>query len=425
MLRCSFVKNEINGYQEAIDAMKKSVIMVGGGVQEAPAVRRIKKLNYNVIVTDMNPNAPAFKEADISVNINAMDVQSLISWILLNKKRLNISGIFTLINQAPTVALVASATGLPSLPVDVAISCDNKLLMKRKFKEHRLPTAEFFEVSSLGDAELAFDKLKNKSVFLKAVDSFGGRGIRKIKNLNDLEEAYSSIRQISKFPFLILEERLEGYFIDAQGIFSDGKFYRAGICDSFFSNEIEGFKEYNPVEIFNVSPSQQSDAVVNDDVYQLLEKAARSLGVNWGPVGGDFILTDSGLKIIEIAPRLHGPNGSLQIFPASTGIQPLEFMVQCIAGDNPNPEYLKPKSNKVALCKVFISSKQDIKEIKFKTDPQKLEGLFSWFIYWNKNEKIVRSQTTLSGLASVFVSGEDYEEAMRNLKIVEDEFEIK
>lgn len=404
--------------------MVKSIIMVGGGVQEVPAVRRIKKLGYNVIVTDRNPNAPAFKEADISLNIDARDVQSLISWILLNKERLDISGIFTLINQAPTVALVASATGLPSSPVDVVINCDNKLLMKRKFKEYGLPTAEFFEVSSLDEVKMAFDKLKNKNLFLKAVDSCGGKGIQEIKSLNDIKEVHSSIKQISKFPFLILEESLEGHFIDAQGVFYNGKFYRAGICDSFFSNEIEEFKEYNPVEIFNVSPSQQNEVVVTN-LYQLLEKAARSLGINWGPVGGDFVLTDSGLKIIEIAPRLHGPNGSLQIFPASTGIQPLEFMVQCVAGDNPNLEYLKPKFNKVALCKVFISSRQDIGDIKFKTDPQKLEGLFSWFIYWNKNEKSVRLKTALSGLASVFVIGEDYEEAMSNLKIVEDAFEIR
>ena len=67
----------------------------------------------------------------------------------------------------------------------------------------------------------------------------------------------------------------------------------------------------------------------------------------------------------------------------------------------------------------------DIKEIKFKTDPKKLVGLFNWFIYWSKNEKIVRSKTTLSGLASVFVSGEDYKEAMKNLRIVEDELIIK
>jgi formate-dependent phosphoribosylglycinamide formyltransferase (GAR transformylase) len=39
----------------------KSVIMIGGGVQEAPAVHRIQKLGYEVIVTDRNPHAPAFR----------------------------------------------------------------------------------------------------------------------------------------------------------------------------------------------------------------------------------------------------------------------------------------------------------------------------------------------------------------------------
>ncbi len=402
----------------------KSIVMVCGGIQQRPAVNLLKNAGYSVIITDRNPNAPTFADADLSVNIDAHDVQSLIAWILLHKNKFNITGIFTLTNQAPSVAMVASATGLPTLPVHIVMQCDNKLLMKRKFKENYLPTANFFEVSSAEEVKEAYNSSDNREMYLKAADSFGGKGIQKITEAGQIDSAYNSIKEITTFPIIILEESLNGSFIDAQGIFFEGKFHRAGIADSFFSNTIEEFKDYNPVEIFNVSPTQHKDAVVND-VYQLLEKAAIKLGLNWGPVGGDFILCDSGLKIIEIAPRLHGPNGSLQIFPASTGIKPLEFMVQCIAGENPNPEYLEPKFNKVALCKVFISNQQIIREINFKTDPHKLDGLFSWFVYLNGDESIIQSKTNLSGLASFFVSDDTYEKALLNMKKVENALLIR
>jgi len=403
--------------------MMKSVIMVGGGVQQVKAVGMIKNAGFKAIVTDINTDAPAFNEADITVNVDARDVQSLISWILLNKETYNISGIFTLINQAATVALVGNATGLPSLSADIAISSDNKLLMKRKFKECGLPSANFLEIFSLEDAKAAFIELGDKNKFLKAVDSCGGKGVCEVGNLEELPASYEAIKQNTKFPSLILEEGLDGSFIDAQGIFYNGKFYRGGICDSFFSTDTEEFKKYNPVETYNISPSQHTASVI-DDVYQLLERSARALGMDWGPVGGDFILTDAGLKIIEVGPRLHGPNGTLQIIPESTGIQPFEFMIHCIAGERPDEKYLEPKFNNTALCKVFVSSKENIKEIRFKEEPKNLEGLFSWFIYWKKNQKSVRTKTNLSGLASVFVKGKSYKQAIDNLKAVEDVFEI-
>jgi hypothetical protein len=148
------------------------------------------------------------------------------------------------------------------------------------------------------------------------------------------------------------------------------------------------------------------------------------MGINWGPVGGDFILTESGLKIIEITPRLHGPNGTLQIFPAATGIKPFEFMVQCIAGDPPNPEFLKPKYDKVALCKVFVSNKKHLNKIGFITSPKNLKGLFNWFIYWKKGNKTMESKSCLAGLATVYVLGDNFKKAMANLKNIENSFII-
>ncbi len=342
----------------------KSIIMIGGGIQETPAISRLKGLGYRTIVTDQNPNAPAFDAADVAVNIDARDVQSLIAWTLAHKQSYNIAGIFTLTNQAPTVALVANATGLPSLPVATVMQCDNKLLMKRKFQDLGLPSARYTEVSAPQEAEEAISKRGKCVFYLKAVDGFGGKGIKRITSPKEVDEAFLAIKSFTKFPIIILEEEMNGHFIDVQGVFYKDVFYRAGIADSYFSSHLEGFSAYNPIEIFNVSPSQQPKEIV-DQTYVLLEDASRALGMNWGPVGGDFILMDEGLKIIEIGPRLHGPNGTLQIFPAATGIQPFEFMVQTIAGDEPNPDYLKEQHHRVALCYVFVSPRTDLQNSCF------------------------------------------------------------
>ena len=397
--------------------------MIGGGVQEIPAVIKLQEFGYRVIVVDRNKSAPAFEFADVKVIFDGKDIAGIVSWILAFREKYNISGIFTLTSLAPTVSLVANATDLPTLPVHVVMECDNKLLMKRRFVELNLPTAKYYEVSTPEEVISIVNKNQDKMYCLKVADGFGGKGIKFIKNVADIPEVFSLMQEFTSFPILLLEEVLEGDFIDVQGVFYKDKFYAAGSADSYFSNEIAEFSDFNPVEIFNVSPSQQSKEVLAD-AYSLLETASRKMGMIWGPVGADFILTKEGLEIIEIGPRLHGPNGTLRIFPASTGIEPLEFMAQCVCDDEINERLLMPKFNKVALCHVFISSKEHIDNVGFIIEPSNLPGLFAWNIYHGSETSIPRSKVTLSGLASVFVVGDSYEEAIRNLEEVKNNFFI-
>ena len=397
--------------------------MIGGGVQEVPAVIKLKEFGYRVIVIDRNKSAPAVEFADVNVVFDGKDIQGIVSWILAFKEKYTISGIFTLTSLAPTVSLVANATNLPTLPVNVVLECDNKLLMKRRFVEFNLPTAKYYEISTPEEAINIINENLDKSYCLKVADGFGGKGIKFIEKVDEIPEAFKLMEQFTSFPILLLEEVLEGDFIDVQGVFYNDKFHEAGSADSFFSNEIPEFRDFNPVEIFNVSPSQQSKETLAD-AYALLETASRKMGMTWGPVGADFILTKDGLKIIEIGPRLHGPNGTLRIFPASTGIEPLEFMAQCVCGDDPNGKLLVPKFNKVALCHVFISSKKEINNVGFSVAPENLQGLFAWNIYHGSHTTIPKSNVTLSGLASVFVIGESYEDAMSNLEVVKNNFII-
>jgi biotin carboxylase len=401
----------------------KSIIMIGGGIQEVPAVIKLKKFGYRVIIIDRNKFAPAVEFSDINVVFDGKDIAGIVAWILAFRDKYNISGIFTLTNLAPTVSLVANATNLPALPVNVVMGCDNKLLMKRRFVELNLPTAKYYEVSTPEEVVSIVNENENKLYCLKVADGFGGKGIKFIKNVADIPEAFNLMKQFTSFPVLLLEEVLEGDFIDVQGVFHNDKFYQAGSADSYFSNEKPEFSDFNPVEIFNVSPSQQSQDILVSS-YALLEEASRKMRMTWGPVGADFILTKKGLKIIEIGPRLHGPNGTLRIFPASTGIEPLEFMAQCVCGDDPLEKLLVPKFDKVALCHVFISSKKDIDNVGFSVDPTTLPGLFAWNIYHGSQTTIPKSNVTLSGLAAVFVIGDSYEEAMERLEQVKTNFKI-
>ena len=381
--------------------------MVGGGIQEAPAVGMLQAAGYRVIVTDRNKDAPAFNEADIQLIVDATDVKTIIAWVLQNKQKYNISGMFTLTNQAATVSIVSNITGLPSLPADVAIASDNKLLMKKVFKEKNVPTADFIIAHSIGKVIKYYKANDNGKLYLKAADGFGGKGVRKIENIEQIQNTFDSIRELSNFPEVLVEKEVQGQFVDAQGIFHKDIFYPAGMDDAYFTTLKDEYTEYNPIETFNISPSQQPKAVI-DEIYKLLEASSRALGINWGPVGGDFVITDDGIKVIEVGPRLHGPNGTLQIFPAATGINPLIFLAQCVTGDEIDTSLLKPKQDKVAACRVFISAKSEIKQVSFSSEPTEIPGIFNFYIYHSGKQNTMRSDSSISGLASVFYASETY-----------------
>lgn len=405
----------------------KSIIILGGGIQQVPAVAAIREAGYRVIVVDRNPEAPAFATADACLNLAANDIQGISSWILINKQHLKISGIFTLTNQAVSAALIANTCGLPSLSARVVIAAENKLLMKRALQAASLPSARFVAVATLDEALTAYKTLRSEGVtdaYVKVVDGFGGKGVVRVASVEALWRVFPELQQVSRFPELIIEESLSGDFIDVQGFFVDGMFFPAGNADSRFTNERPEFGKYNPVEDFNICPSQLDSSVV-EDAYNLLEMACRALELNWGPVGGDFVLTKRGLEIIEIGPRLHGPNGTLQMFPAALGIQPIQFLAQLVCGDVTDSSLLVPRRQQVALCKVFVSDRTDITRVGFAPPALELEGVFASFNYFELGIANIQGEAMLTGVASAFVQGENLAQAIARLARVEQAFFIE
>ncbi|MDP2719054.1 MAG: ATPase, partial [Dehalococcoidia bacterium] len=108
----------------------KSVVMVGGSVQLIQAVKVAQSMGFYVIVTDRNPEAPCFEVADQCVIIDGRDVEGLAAYVMSNKDKYGIKGVFTLTEMVTSVAVIAEAAGLPGVPIASAVACQNKALSK-------------------------------------------------------------------------------------------------------------------------------------------------------------------------------------------------------------------------------------------------------------------------------------------------------
>jgi len=58
----------------------KKLLILGANPETIPLIETAKSMSLYTIVTDPNPDAPAKKVADMSININGMDIQALVDF---------------------------------------------------------------------------------------------------------------------------------------------------------------------------------------------------------------------------------------------------------------------------------------------------------------------------------------------------------
>lgn len=323
--------------------MIKSLIMVGGGIQHLESIRLAQSMGYKVIVTDRYADAYAFDIADYTAVIDGRDIESLIAFTMLNKEKLNIRGVFTLTELVTSVSAIANACDLPGVHLACAVACQNKELSKRIWQEKSISTPKGRIINTLDDAKFAFNELA-KDVFVKANIGFGGVGARRISSFVELEQYIENKTHVYEF---IMEEYIHGTMHDVNAFFdAQGVFHPLGAFDRYFMEEA-------PVEIGGCYPSQLDIDIV-DQLYSVTEKAARALGINWGPVKADLVVRNGRAYILEMAPRLHGPKGTLWLTRSACKNPHMQIALSIIAGEHLSIDLNDNDTGKVAIYRAIL-----------------------------------------------------------------------
>jgi len=374
----------------------KTIMMIGGGIQEVKAVEIAQSAGYKVIVTDQNEDAPGFPYADYTVTIDGRDIEGLIAYTLLKKEKLNIAGIFTLTELVTSVAAVASACDLPGVSIQSAVACQNKQLCKDIWINSKISTPNGKVVKTSADAKLFLKDLNNKA-FIKPLVGFGGVGAREIHSQYDINEVFGNK---SNQAFL-MEELIEGSMHDVNGLIDEnGDFHPMGIVDRFFMDNC-------PVEQAILTPSGLSVDKQNQ-LYNLLERAVRSLGINWGPVKGDAVLMNNEFKMLEVAPRLHGPKNSLYLLPFS-GFNCLKSALSTITG-NVAMNIDDLHQNKFCLCSAILPKIGDRFEVSDIKGKMKYRGIKELLIFFKEGDVIRKYENSTDVPAYIFSVGDSLEE---------------
>lgn len=358
----------------------KSVLMIGGGIQQVDSARLVREAGYRLIVADRSPTSPCFEVADETLLVDGQDIESITAYVMRERERQNIAGVFSFVNLTTTAAFVAQACGLPGIHPTAAVAAQNKALMKRSFAENSIATPAFHEVRSLDDARVAFAKLGGKAM-IKATNLFGGQGIREVHDEHELEAVMAEMQGFSGYQGVLIEEIVRGQFVDLNGIFSDGKFYRAGHIVSEFLTEYPEGTPISPIEHLIRCPGEVSDTDL-DALYDLFERAHRGLGTDFGPVGADAILTEKGPMLIEIGPRLHSATCSCYMVPSVMGVNAIAAGVRVMAGDSLEPDELEMTSERgAAMTRLVLWPPGKLHDVKGVDEARALDGVLKIYLH--------------------------------------------
>jgi biotin carboxylase len=281
----------------------KSIFLIGVGEIGLNQIRWAQDAGFFVITSNMDPDAPAFKLADVGVVLNGSDTRSLVGYALENQERYNILAVYSGNDFGVfSASCVAQSLKVPSPSVAAVSRGLSKTLMKTCWAHNGVPTPAFQMVRTETEARQCAE-LFGMPIILKPPDSSGSQGIQVIEKMGELEPALDRAFRYSKRDQMIIEKHVDGRHIDANAFFWGDRFYATGLSERYFS----------PIP-YRVPIGGYEPAILSVDekdmVNTVFEKATRALGINQGPVKGDFILNSEGIHVIEVSARFHGDVGT-------------------------------------------------------------------------------------------------------------------
>ncbi len=312
--------------------MERTILILGAGVMQLPAVRAARRLGLRVVVADANTSAPAIEEADEFLHVDLKDHAAMAVAAAALRYRRGLDAVFTAgTDFSATVAWVAEKLGLPGTRYESALNATDKFRMRRVLRDAGVSVPEFAvltreQIERSGCASVSGEV--TLPVVVKPVDSMGARGVVRA---DSWEEATAFAREAvgySRSGRVVIE----GY-IDGPEFSIDAIVYNDDIQITGFADRHIYFPPYF-IEMGHTIPTD-ADLEVRNSVIDEFKRAIRALGIGPGAAKGDVKYSDSGVVIGEVAARLSGGYMSGWTFPLSSGVPLTEIGIRVALGDVP------------------------------------------------------------------------------------------
>lgn len=382
----------------------KKIMIVGGGELQLPLIEAARKEGYQVLVVDMDEQAPGMALAHVKGIISTIDADKILDFALRQK----IDGIATAATDFPirSVARVADEMRLRGISSETALKATDKWLMRKCLKEAGVAVPEFFLIKSFNDLCLAAEGLDaGKEYIVKPVDNSGSRGvffIEDIKDLTKLKEIFDYSKRYTRSGNLILEEYMRGDEMSVETFSIDGACKVLQLTDKVTD------KEPYFVEKMHIQPSKyqgEMKALIIEEV----KKALQALGVKEGPAHTEVMVTREGPKIVEVGARTAGDHISSDLLYLSTGIDLAKNLVRFSLEEEID---LQEKCKRASVIKYIEAKEGTIREIGGLKEAKAMEGVHCVKLFKDRGDIIARVKNSTDRPGYVIAFADTAKEAV-------------
>ena len=317
----------------------KKLLVIGAGFLQDFVIRKAKSMGYEVLTVDADPNAVGFSHADKYRAINIVDEQACLAYAMDEK----IDGVLTAATEygVLTASYIAREMGLPGLDYEVARRIKNKYKVRKCLYENQVDDmSPVYEVNADTDIAALSDRIRFP-VIVKPCDGSGSRGVSRVDDAASFGDACRFAMDHSKSRCATVEPFVFGKEYGSESIVVDGAIHVLGIMRKWMTSP-----PYY-AELGHAIPSDLPYEV-EERARECVKRAIRALGINFGSVNMDMIITEDGcVHIIDVGARMGGNLIGSHIIPMGTGIEYVDNMIRAHLGEDVD---FNPKGTPTAVA---------------------------------------------------------------------------
>lgn len=384
----------------------KKLLVIGAGFLQDFVIQKAKKMGYETLTVDADPNAVGFKSADRYAVINIVDEKACLEYA----RKENIDGVLTAATDygVLTAAYVAREMNLPGLNYEAAQLIKNKYRVRKcLFDSHIDDTEQAYEIDKDTDLKDLCGKL-SFPVMVKPCDGSGSRGASRVDSPEDFPKACSAAMDSSITHRAEVETFITGTEYGAESLVAGGEVHVLGIMRKWMT------KPPYYAELGHAIPTDLPHEV-EERARQCVENAIKALGINFGSVNMDMLITKEGkIHIIDIGARMGGNMIGPCVIPYGTGIDYMANMIRNAVGDETD---FTPTSHGCVATRLLAFDDGVVKRLP---DFAALEKEYGVEIYHHLEvgQRVNEYHTNLDGCGYVVARADDVDSAINTVDTV-------
>lgn len=388
---------------------QKKIMILGGGYYQLPLIKKSVELGYYTIVCGIAGNYPGYKYATKWYDVDTFDKESCLKIAQQEK----IDGIVLCGTDAmmTTLGFIVDQLKLKGPSEKSCIYSTNKALMKERFLQYNVRTANYRRISSI-DSAIDFAQEYSFPVVLKVVDGCGGKGIAIIKDISELSKTFPILQRETNKNYLIIEQYICGEEFGAQAFVSNGE------LEFIMPHGDMVYHSATDIPIGHYAPYEKT-GIVKKDVKEQLLRSINALGIDNTAINADFILSKGKVYVLEIGARA-GATCLPELVSLFYGQDYYEYLLRKCVGENTS--FFKFSENNPSLVETLISAKSGVlKRINHKVLPKEIVSLN---IYLKEGDKVSSFKTAYDRIGTFTMKGDSIKHLMETSKSVKDDLII-